>query len=74
VVGFALTGLDVPGRPPLSLGYVNLLGFALLVPLTMLAAPQGARIAHRIPPRALRAAFAVFLFATSLRMFYDLAS
>lgn len=67
-VGFILAGLDVPDRPPGSLGYANLIGFALIVPATMLMAPVGARIAHAIPPALLRKAFALFLLLTALRM------
>ena len=72
--GFVLAGLDVPARPPASLGYVNLIGFALIVPTTMLAAPFGAKIAHTINPGLLRKAFALFLFLTSLRMIYGLVT
>ncbi|MFA7429090.1 MAG: sulfite exporter TauE/SafE family protein [Rhodospirillaceae bacterium] len=68
-IGFILAGLDVPNRPPGSLGYVNLIGFALIVPATMLTAPLGTRIAHAISPALLRRTFALFLLATSLRMF-----
>ena len=38
-LGWLWAGLGVPGRPPLSLGYVNAVGLALIVPATMLAAP-----------------------------------
>ncbi len=67
-IGFVLSGWGRPGLPPLSLGYVNLAGFALIVPATMLAAPWGARLAHTISTDGLRKAFAAFLFLTSLRM------
>lgn len=70
--GFIFVGFDVPALPPGSLGYVNLIGFALIVPATMLAAPWGARLAHVLPARSLRRAFAFFLFLTALRMFYGL--
>lgn len=70
--GFVLTGLDVPARPPASLGYVNLLGLALIVPATVVTAPLGAKIAHAIDPSLLRKAFALFLLLTSLRMLYGL--
>lgn len=73
-LGFAWSGLDVPSRPPGSFGYVNLIGFGLLVPTTVLAAPWGARIAHAINPSHLRTAFAFFLFLTSLRMLYGLVA
>ncbi len=71
-IGFVVTGSGVDGRPSGSLGYVNLIGFALIAPTTMLAAPWGARIAHAVRPDLLRKAFAVFLCLTSLRMIYGL--
>jgi len=71
-IGFILAGLGEPSLPPLSFGYANLIGFALIVPMTMLMAPVGARIAHTIPPKALRLAFAFFLLVTSVRMFLSL--
>jgi uncharacterized membrane protein YfcA len=67
-VGFVLTGLGQPGLPPYSLGYVSLIGIALIVPATLLMARVGAKLAHTIPPRALRYAFAVFLMVTAIRM------
>lgn len=67
-LGFVITGLDVPGRPPFSLGYVNLPGLALIVPATTLAAPWGAKLAHTIRPAILRLAFAAFLVVTAARM------
>jgi uncharacterized protein len=73
-IGFIVGGWNAAGLPPLSVGYVNLLGFALIFPTTMVVAPWGAKIAHTISPAALRWAFAVFLGITSVRMFYDLAT
>lgn len=69
---FLLNGLDVPLRPPFSLGYVNLLGMALIVPATMATTGWGATLAHRIDAKRLRQVFAAFLALTSLRMFYGL--
>jgi uncharacterized membrane protein YfcA len=71
-LSFAWLGLGVPGRPPYSLGYVNGFGVALIVPATLVAAPWGVALAHRISQRALRRAFAVFLAVTSFQMFADL--
>ncbi len=70
-LGFIATGIGAPGLPPGTLGYVSLLGFALIVPASVLAAPLGARIASSIDTRWLRLAFAVFLFVTALRMLFD---
>ena len=71
-IGFIIAGWGAPLRPPLSLGYVNLLGFALIVPATVLAAPLGVRLAHWLDRATLRRAFALFLAITSVRMFWDL--
>jgi uncharacterized membrane protein YfcA len=62
------TGWERPGLPPWSLGYVNGPGFVLLALLTMLTAPLGARLAHRLDRRALERAFAVLLAATALNI------
>lgn len=71
-LAFLLNGLDVPLRPPFSLGHVNLLGMALIVPATMATTGWGAQLAHRIDARRLRQVFAAFLALTALRMFYGL--
>ncbi len=71
-IGFIISGWGAPLRPPLSLGYVNLLGFALIVPATVLAAPLGVRLAHWMDRTTLKRAFALFLAITSVRMFWDL--
>lgn len=73
-IGFVITGWDVADRPPLSLGYISLIGFALIVPTSMLLAPVGARMAHGLNTKKLKRVFAVFLGFTALRMFYDLLS
>jgi uncharacterized protein len=67
-LAFFINGLDVPLRPPASLGYVNLLGFALMVPATMASTGWGARMAHAIDAHRLRQLFALFLALTSARM------
>lgn len=71
-LAFVINGLGVPLRPPFTLGYVNALGFALIVPATLLTTGWGATLAHRIDARRLRQVFALFLALTSLRMFAGL--
>lgn len=68
VLGFVVGGFDHPDLPPYSLGYANLLAFAVIVPATIAFAPLGAKLAHTIPPKLLRKAFALFLFVTACRM------
>lgn len=71
-IALLIAGLGVPMRPPGSIGYVNLFGVALIVPMTMFTAPWGARLAHATDARRLKQLFALFLFLTALRMFYGL--
>jgi len=71
-IGFVWAGLGNPMLPPLSVGYVNLIGFALIVPTSMLAAPWGVKLAHSIPPLLLKRLFAAFLAVTSIRMIWSL--
>ncbi|NKW78195.1 sulfite exporter TauE/SafE family protein [Rhodobacteraceae bacterium R_SAG7] len=70
---YMATGFGAEGLPPLSLGYVNLLLAAVIIPLSTTFARVGVKLAHSIPRRALKLSFGVFLMATSLRMFADLA-
>ena len=71
-LGFAWAGWDVGGRPPFSLGYVNLLGAALVIPASLLAVPWGVHVAHAIPKRKLEHAFAGFLACVAARFLWSL--
>jgi uncharacterized membrane protein YfcA len=70
-VGAILTGWHAAHLPPYSLGYVNLLGFFLIAPISYLAAPYGAHIAHEMDRKKLRGVFALFIAITAGRMLYD---
>lgn len=70
-VGAFVSGIGVEGLPPFSFGYVNILAFLILIPITWYFAPKGARLAHAIPPKVLRLLFAVFLIFNSANMFYS---
>jgi uncharacterized membrane protein YfcA len=69
-LGYAWLGAGLPGLPALSLGYVNVLALAVLLPSTVVAAPLGARIAHGLSRKQLSLAFGAFLLLTSARMVY----
>jgi uncharacterized membrane protein YfcA len=66
--GYVLQGLRVAGLPAGTLGYVYLPALALVVITSMLAAPIGARVAHRVPVKRLRIVFAAVLYALAARM------
>lgn len=71
VLGFVLGGRGSAALPPYSIGYVSLLGVAVVTPMTLVAAPLGARLAHALSQQRLRRAFAFFLGVTALRMLWD---
>lgn len=71
-LGFIWAGWGVAGMPPGSLGYVSLLSAAIIVPVSVLAAPLGVRMAHGISRRTLELCFATFLALVALRFFWTL--
>ena len=71
-IGYMWAGWGAQNLPPFSLGYVSLLGALVIAPISVLAAPYGVRVAHKIPRRRLELAFAAFLACVAIRFFADL--
>lgn len=71
-LGLAFSGFNVPNRPPMSIGYVNLIAFFIMFPLTVFFAPIGVKFAHRINQRLLKIIFGIFLIITSVKMLSSL--
>lgn len=67
MIGYVLAGWGVPGLPPYSVGYVNLILVAIIIPVTYAIAPLGVRVAHRLNKRQLEFGFGVFLLLVSVR-------
>ena len=59
---------------PFSLGYINLLGFIVFVPVTMLMARMGAKAVYKINKSLLSKIFGSFLIIVSIRSFYEYLS
>lgn len=68
LVGYIWAGWGHPELPPLSLGFVSLIGAAIIIPASVLTAPLGVRVAHGISRRALELAFAAFLALVAARL------
>ena len=67
-IGFMLAGLPKQSlMPPLSIGFVSLIGFALMAPVSSFTASYGARLAHALPKRWLEIGFGIFLLVASAR-------
>jgi uncharacterized membrane protein YfcA len=71
-VGYVATGLADHGLPPGSLGYVYLPGLVAVSAASMALAPLGARLAHALPTRRLKQAFAVFLLVMAAGLVWKL--
>ncbi len=68
VAGFLLVPMSPELRPPFTLGAVNLVAFVLIVAMTLITAPWGAALAHRMNARPLKRAFGAFLTLVALNM------
>ncbi|SMR71815.1 Uncharacterized membrane protein YfcA [Aliiroseovarius halocynthiae] len=68
VLGFMFVQIDPAGRPPWTIGAVNLPSFLLIVSMTLITAPLGVKLAHAMNPRPLKRVFAVFLTLVALSM------
>jgi uncharacterized membrane protein YfcA len=73
-IGYALAGLRYQALlPPLSIGFVSIIGVVLMAPVSSFVAVYGARLAHALSRRRLEIAFGVFLLAVAIRFAVSLA-
>jgi uncharacterized protein len=73
VIGYIFEGWGVPVGLPLSLGYVSVAAAAVVAPLSVLAAPLGVRVAHKLRRRTLEWVFVAFLLTVGARFTASLA-
>lgn len=71
-IGYLYTGWSASGLPPWSLGYLYLPALAGITVASVLTAPIGAWLAHRVPGRTLKRIFAALLFLLATRMLVSL--
>ncbi|HZP79855.1 MAG TPA: sulfite exporter TauE/SafE family protein [Pseudolabrys sp.] len=72
-IGYMLAGWRHQALlPPFSLGFVSLIGFALMAPVSSYTSSYGVRLAHWLPKRKLEIAFGIFLLLASLRFVVSL--
>jgi uncharacterized membrane protein YfcA len=71
--GYLLNGLKAAADlPPMSLGFLYLPALIGIAAASILTAPLGARIAHRLPVARLKQVFAVLLYGMGLRMVWTM--
>ena len=72
-IGYMAAGLPQQTLlPPLSIGFVSLIGVALMAPVSSFTASYGVRLAHWLPKRRLEIAFGIFLLLVSIRFLASL--
>jgi uncharacterized membrane protein YfcA len=72
-VGYMLAGWrHISDLPPLSIGFVSLIGIALMAPVSSYMTRYGVRLAHWLPRRKLEIGFGIFLIFVSLRFLISL--
>lgn len=71
-VGYIFGGMDKAGLPDYSLGFIYLPAMVGLVVFSMLTAPTGAKIAHKLPVAKLKKVFAAFLLIMATRMLFQI--
>ncbi len=72
VIGYIVEGWNVPVGVPLSLGFVSIAAAVVVAPLSVLAAPLGVKIAHKLSRRALEYVFIAFLLTVAARFIVSL--
>jgi len=58
-------------KSPLSFGYFNLPGFLIFVPITMLVAPLGAKVVHKVSRALISKVFGFYLIIMSVKSFQE---
>jgi uncharacterized membrane protein YfcA len=72
-IGYILAGWrHMDQLPPLSIGFVSLIGLVLMAPVSSFTASYGVRLAHWLPRRKLEIAFGILLTLVSLRFLASL--
>ena len=72
LLGYVFAGWGAVGLPVFSTGFVNWLAFALIIPITLLVAPLGVALAHKLSKRALETGFGLFMIFVAIRFFVSL--
>jgi uncharacterized membrane protein YfcA len=67
-IGYVVSGMSTVGLPAWSLGYIWLPGLAVIACCSVLTAPLGANMAHRLPVAKLKKVFAIILYCLATYM------
>lgn len=71
-LGYIVAGWGRAGLPPLSLGYVSLIGCALITPLSIFTVRYGVRLSQRLNKRQMEVLLSLYLIAIAARFLVSL--
>jgi uncharacterized membrane protein YfcA len=72
-IGYILAGWRHTAElPPLSIGFVSLIGFVMMAPVSSYTTTYGVRLAHWLPKRKLEIAFGIFVYLVGFRLLLTL--
>ncbi|MDO4642047.1 MAG: sulfite exporter TauE/SafE family protein [Neisseria sp.] len=71
-IAYLINGWDVAGLPPGSLGFVYWPAALVLAMATLIFAPLGVKVSHKLPPEKLKLAFGILLLVIAVRMAWQL--
>ena len=69
-IGYMIAGWGRTGLPADAIGFVSLLGVALIVPTTLMTTQIGVNLAHSMPRRRLEVFFGLFILLVCARFLY----
>lgn len=69
-IGYCVAGLDKTNLPPHSLGFIYLPVVAILAIGTIIGAPLGVKMSHRLPADKLKKAFGILMLLIAARMIW----
>ena len=67
-IGYLISGWNVPGLPADALGFISVTALVGLVCGSVVTAPYGARLAHRLPVLTIKRVFACLLYVLATKM------
>ena len=70
-IGFFFTGIFIKTSLPLSIGFINIPAFMIIIPITMYMAKVGANTVHKMNRKIITKLFAGFLVIIASRFLYD---
>ena len=68
MIGYVISGGRVPNLPEYTLGFVYLPALLAIVAASVLTAPLGARLAHKLPVATMKRVFAFLLYILATKM------